>query len=217
MQTFESLLVTIAALLPIVNPLGTAPIFLAMSADLPPAARHHLATVVARNAFLMLAAAMLVGSYVLAFFGISLPVVRVAGGLVLISTGWRLLHARDETAPAPPVTEAWQRELARRGFYPLTFPLTIGPGSISIAITLGARSFGDRVTTALTVATDLVGVAIVALSVYLSYRFATRLIASLGETGTLVFLRLTAFILLCVGVSIFWGGVMGLVEPLLAI
>ena len=90
-------------------------------------------------------------------------------------------------------------------------------GMSSIAITLGARSFGDRVTTALTVATDLVGVAIVALSVYLSYRFATRLSASLGETGTLVFLRLTAFILLCVGVSIFWGGVMGLVEPLLAI
>ena len=217
MQAFESLLVTIAALLPVVNPLGTAPIFLAMSADLPPAARHHLATVVARNAFLMLAAAMIVGSYVLAFFGISLPVVRVAGGLVLVSTGWRLLHTRDEPdAPPPPVKEAWQRELARRGFYPLTFPLTVGPGSISIAITLGARSAGDRVTTALTVVTDLVGVAIIAVCVYLSYRFATRLISSLGDTGTVVFLRLTAFILLCVGVSILWGGVVGLVEPLVS-
>ena len=214
-QAFESILVTIAALLPIVNPLGTAPIFLAMSADLPPAARHHLATVVARNAFLLLAAAMVAGSYVLAFFGISLPVVRVAGGLVLVSAAWRLLHARDEPdTPAPPVTDAWQRELARRGFYPLTFPLTVGPGSISIAITLGARSAGDRVTTMLTVVAGLIGVVVVALTVYLSYRFATRLIASLGETGTVVFLRLSAFILLCVGVSILWGGVEGLIAPL---
>ena len=93
MDAFESLLVTLAALLPIVNPLGTAPIFLAMSADLPPQARHHLATVVARNAFVLLAAALLIGSHVLAFFGISLPVVRVAGGMVLVAAGWKLLHA----------------------------------------------------------------------------------------------------------------------------
>src|SRR5678815_4972647 len=96
MRPFQSVLVTLAALLPIVNPLGTAPIFLAMSADLPALARRHLAVVVARNAFILLAAAMLIGSSVLAFFGISLPVVRVAGGLLLLSTGWRLLHAGDE-------------------------------------------------------------------------------------------------------------------------
>src|SRR5262245_27142431 len=112
-----------------------------MSADLPALARQHLATVVARNAFILLAAAMFIGSYVLAFFGISLPVVRVAGGLVLLASGWRLLHARDERATPPPtsVADAWHREVGRRGFYPLTFPLTVGPGSISIAITLGAR------------------------------------------------------------------------------
>src|SRR5215211_5694209 len=93
MNGFESVLVTLAALIPIVNPLGAAPIFLAMSADLPVQARRHLATVVARNAFLLLAAAMLVGSYVLQFFGISLSIVRVAGGLVVMGAGWRLLHA----------------------------------------------------------------------------------------------------------------------------
>src|SRR5436190_17871315 len=111
MQVFESILVTLAALLPIVNPLGTAPIFLAMSADLPAHARRHLATVVARNAFVLLAAAMLFGSYVLAFFGITVPVVRIAGGLVLLSAAWRLLHD-GETPAAPPssVTDAWQRE-----------------------------------------------------------------------------------------------------------
>jgi multiple antibiotic resistance protein len=196
MEAFESILVTLAALLPIVNPLGTAPIFLAMSADLPSAARRHLATVVARNAFILLAAAMLAGSYVLAFFGISLAVVRVAGGLVLLAAGWRLLHAGDEPdAPPTAVSDAWQRELARRGFSP------------------GRAVEGPAV--ALAVITDLAGLAIVALTVYLSYRFASRLIAALGETGTNVFLRLSAFILLCVGVSILWSGILGLVQPLM--
>lgn len=214
MQVFESILVTLAALLPIVNPLGTAPIFLAMSADLPADARRHLATVVARNAFVLLAAAMLFGSYVLAFFGISVPVVRVAGGLVLLSAAWRLLHAGETpVAPPSPVVDAWQREVASRGFYPLTFPLTIGPGTISIAITLGARGTG-RTFSPLTLATDLIGVAIISLTVYLSYRFASRLIASLGESGTNVFLRLSAFILLCVAVAILWSGIVGLLATI---
>lgn len=211
----ESILVTLAALLPIVNPLGAAPIFLAMSADLPAHARRHLATVVARNAFLLLAAAMLVGSYVLQFFGISLAVVRVAGGLVLVAGGWRLLHEGhgvEETSTT--VVDAWEREVADRAFYPLTFPLTVGPGSISIAITLGARNASDQATRVTYVIADLVGISVITLAVYLSYRFASRLIASLGETGTNVFLRLSAFILLCVGIAILWGGIVGLVEPL---
>jgi multiple antibiotic resistance protein len=213
MNPFESILVTLAALLPIVNPLGTAPIFLAMSADLPSAARRHLATVVARNTFLMLTAAMLAGSHVLAFFGISLPVVRVAGGMVLLAAGWRLLHAGEvPDAPPTPVSTAWERELARRGFYPLTFPLTVGPGSISIAVTLGAGSAGSAALAR--VGTDVIGIAIISLAVYLSYRFASRVIGALGETGTNVFLRLSAFILLCVGVAIVWSGILGLTEPL---
>ena len=218
METLASILVTVAALLPIVNPLGTAPIFLAMSADLPPEARHHLATVVARNAFLLMAGVLLVGSYVLAFFGISVPIVRVAGGLVLVSAGWRLLHVGDDpdsVGSAPALRDAWERQLERRGFYPLTFPLTVGPGSISVAITLGAREAGDPVARAIAAASDIAGIVIVALCVYLSYRFATRLIQSLGETGTMVFLRLSAFVILCVGVAILWNGVVGLVEPLI--
>ena len=211
MNAFESILVTLAALLPIVNPLGSAPIFLAMSADLPPQARRHLATVVARNAFFLLIAAMLIGSYVLRVFGISLPVVRVAGGLVIMAAGWRLLHdGYAVQEPRPAVAEAWERELAVRGFYPLTFPLTVGPGSISIAITLGARRSRDAAVAAMDVATDIVGVVIIAVIVYLSYRFASKLITRLGEVGTSVFMRLSAFIMLCVGVSILWSGVVGL-------
>lgn len=213
MQGYEQILVTLAALLPIVNPLGTAPIFLAMSADLPAQARRHLAATVARNAFLMLAAATLIGSYVLAFFGISLAVVRVAGGLVLLATGWELLHAgTGDYRPPTPVTDAWQREVGRRAFYPLTFPLTVGPGSISVAIALNARE--ARPFAILPLAIDLAGMAIIAVTVWFSYRFASRLVTVLGETGTNVFLRLAAFILLCLAISILWSGIVGLIATL---
>jgi len=201
--------------MPIVNPLGSAPIFLSMSADMPTAARRQLSRQVAWNSFLLLAAAMLVGSHVLRLFGISVPIVQVGGGLLVIANGWRLLNAKGAAQDGKPAVEdAWEREVARRAFYPLTFPLTVGPGSISIAITLGAGISSRPTTGVVDFLTDLIGVALVALSVYLSYRFASRLIALLGDTGAEVFLRLSSFILLCVGVSIMWGGIASLVRSL---
>jgi multiple antibiotic resistance protein len=110
---------------------------------------------------------------------------------------------------------AWEREVERRGFYPLTFPLTVGPGSISIAITLGARTPSRGGWSTGELLAELVGVVLIALTVFLSYRFASRVISLLGETGTIVFLRLSSFILLCVGVSIVWSGIVDLVQPLL--
>jgi len=212
----NAVLFTLAALLPIVNPLGSAPIFLSMTADLPSAARRNLAAAVGRNSFLMLMSAMLVGTYVLRIFGVSLPIVRVAGGLLVTANGWRLLNHDESGTTNPDPVDAWEREVARRAFYPLTFPLTVGPGSISVAVALvekapssGARTLGE-------VAAALVGVLIVSLTVFLSYRFSSRLIAYLGDTGTVVFLRLSSFILLCVGVAIIWSGVVDLVQPLLS-
>jgi multiple antibiotic resistance protein len=207
----------VAALIPIVNPLGSAPIFLSMSADLPTVARRQLSRRVAWNSFLLLAAAMLIGSHVLQFFGISVAIVRVAGGLLVVANGWRLLNADDTPAPdKATVQDAWEREVARRAFYPLTFPLTVGPGSISIAVTLGAGISSRPTTGVIDLISDVAGVAIVAAAVYLSYRFASRLKALIGETGATVFLRLSSFILLCVGVSIMWGGIIELVQPLVA-
>ena len=204
---------TVAALLPIVNPLGSAPIFIAHSAGLPSAGRLRLALVVARNTLLLLVSAMLAGSHVLAFFGISIPIVRVAGGLLVLATGWKLLNAGDELdAPPSAMSDAWQRETEKVAFYPLTFPLTVGPGSISVAITLGAGAALARPSGLLTVAGNLMGAVVIAAAVYICYRFAPTVSTVLGETGTSVFLRLSAFILLCVGVAIFWSGAVGLVQ-----
>ena len=212
----NAVLFSLAALLPIVNPVGSAPVFLSMTADLPVAARQRLAIVVARHAFLLLCAATLVGSYVLRIFGVSLPIVRVAGGLLVTSASWRLLNDDSRPADDPGPIEAWEREVTRRAFYPLTFPLTVGPGSISVAITLGAKAQSGNTWSTRELIADFVGITIVALTIFLSFRFASRLTAYLGETGTTVFLRLSSFILLCVGVSIIWSGIVDLVRPLLA-
>jgi multiple antibiotic resistance protein len=142
---------------------------------------------------------------VLQFFGITLPVVRIAGGLVVTFFGWNLLHSGEpaeerEAAPASP-TDA---------FYPLTMPLTVGPGSMSVAITLGSqrpKEATDLAELALLGGGAAAGLLAIALTVFFCYRFAEPVVAALGERGTSVLLRLSAFILLCIGIQIMWNGV----------
>jgi multiple antibiotic resistance protein len=198
----------IAALLPVVNPPGCAPVFLSLTPGASDATRTLLARRLAINGSLLLVAAMLIGSYVLGFFGLSLSVVKIAGGLLVIATGWRLLNsegASESASMAPKV--AWAAdEMTRRSFYPLTFPLTVGPGSLSVALTLGAGTRGPDVSVLIGVAGAMMGIAGVGLAIYLCYRFAGSVMAMLGATGTAVLLRLSAFILLAVGVEILCNG-----------
>jgi multiple antibiotic resistance protein len=204
----------IGALLPIVDPLGGAPIYLAMTTELTTDQRNRMAKTVAINSFLLLMASALIGAYVLDFFGVSIPAVQVAGGIVVCAIGWQLLNSPN-TAPALERNSSvvvTLEELQERAFYPMTMPLTVGPGSISVAITLGANpSPGLRASLAVALA-HAMGIVVVALSVYLCYRYAERLVRILGKVGTGVVVRLLAFILLCIGVQICWNGVHALIE-----
>ena len=210
-----AVLVTIAALVPITNPPGNAPIFLSLTAGLGDAERAAMARRVALNCLALLVVATFVGTYILQFFDLSLPVVRVAGGLLVAATAWRLLTAEGGSgSDAPSATmHKTASEVAGRAFYPLSFPLTVGPGSISIAITLGASLPSRGVTAVATSAGLIVGITVVCLAIWLAYRFAPRFVRLLGETGTAVFLRLSAFILLCIGVQILWDGASELLAP----
>jgi multiple antibiotic resistance protein len=211
---FETMLVAVAALLPIVNPLGGAPIYLANTVDLTSDQHGELALRVARNCALLLLGSLLLGAYVLDFFGLSIPIVQVAGGLVVCSIAWSLLQAPDA---APPVQAEARRavssdDLRRRAFYPLTMPLTVGPGSISVAIALGANQ-SSTVRSGIDVGlAHLCAVTIVAIAIFLCYRYADRILRRLGDTGTAVVMRMSAFILLCIGVQILWNGVSALLR-----
>jgi len=212
-EIINSFLLIYAGLFPIVNPVGGAPIFLGLTKQTPDAERHALAARVALNGFLLLLGSLFVGSYVLEFFGITLPVVRVGGGLVVIAFAWKLLNeavveqrATGEGERAVPPIDA---------FYPLTMPLTVGPGSISVAITLGSQrpnmpgSIADLVLLGSGAVTGLLAIA---MTIYLCYRFADRIVAALGAGGTNVLIRLSAFILLCIGIQIVWNGYSALVS-----
>ena len=156
----------------------------------------------------VVAASLLVGAYVLDFFDLSVPIVQVAGGLVVCSLAWSLLNQPDE--PIEWVHEAAKPlsrpDLRTRAFYPLTMPLTVGPGSISVALTIGANQSQSVRSLIVNSAAHATGIFVVALFVFVVLRYADTIMRKLGPTGTAVLLRLSAFILLCIGVQITWNG-----------
>jgi multiple antibiotic resistance protein len=206
---FKALVLVPVTLLPIINPLSTAPVFVAtVGGDSALAAR--LARQVAINAWFVVVTSMLIGTYVLAIFGISLPVVRVGGGLLVASTAWRMLHRTEDddvhAAAAEKAAEMPYAEVVRRSFFPITFPLTTGPGTIAASITLGSQI---PTTPALYLAGAIVaaaGAVVVSMTLYLIFKNSTRVVAWLGPVGMLVMTRLMAFILLCIGIQIMWNG-----------
>ena len=160
------------------------------------------------NSFLLLIGAVLIGAYVLDFFGLSIPAIQVAGGIVVCAIAWSMLN--NPNGPTPLARNGAAKltpdELGERAFYPLTMPLTVGPGSISVALTLGANPVQGLRPLLVTAVAHALGILIVAVAVYLCYRYADRILRKLGPTRTSVVVRLSAFILLCIGVQICWNG-----------
>ena len=206
----KNLFLILSALFPIVDPLGGSPIFLALTREYSPGARKALAWRIAMNSFILLVGSYLIGTHVLAFFGISLPVVQVGGGLIVISTGWTLLKQRDDDEHMQVKGKIRPQDPLRHAFYPLTMPLTVGPGSISVAITLGANATQHHGINFLAIVAAIVGSVLLAVSIFLCYGFAGRLARILGATGMTVILQFTSFLLVCIGVQIPWNGVSAL-------
>ncbi|MTJ83245.1 MAG: NAAT family transporter [Telmatospirillum sp.] len=204
-QVLAAYLAVVIGLFPIVNPLGMAPIFLRLTAGSTDRVQATLAGRIAVGGLALMVASLFVGSYILAFFGLTVAAVQVAGGLVVVASGWRLLQQGDDSREREQRSLVSDDILLTRSFYPLTMPLTVGPGTISVAITLGAKGAGSGNLLSEAIGAIL-GVATVAGSIYISYRFANKLLSLLGDGGRDVFLRLSAFILLCLGVQIVWNG-----------
>jgi multiple antibiotic resistance protein len=208
----NAFLLVYAGLFPIVNPIGSAPIFLRLTQPYAGPQRHSLARGVGVNSFVLLLGSLFIGSHVLVFFGITLPIVRIAGGLVVAAFGWRLLHANEDSEDLRSAAENTPG-VSIDAFYPLTMPLTVGPGSISVAIALGSQrpAGSDDVTQLVALAGGAVaGLAAIAITIYVCFRFAGNLVAVLGARGTSVVMRLSAFILFCIGIQIVWNGYLSL-------
>lgn len=206
-DVFEATLLVAVALFPIVNPLSGALIFLGLTEGATRPERAALARRIGINGFLLLLASMLIGGKLLAFFGVSLPVVQVGGGLVVIALGWHMLQANEGE---PRHTPEAGTGISSQAFYPLTLPITVGPGSISVAIALGANTQRQMYGWPALWLSAVLGPLLIGISIYICYRSAERVEKWLGATGMSVFMRLSAFIILCVGIQILWNGIAAL-------
>src|SRR5215472_12813178 len=175
--------------------------------------RRALSWRVALNSLVLMIGSYLIGAHVLNFFGVSLPVVQVGGGLVVVSMGWGMLMEKEEAHDVAR-KNVQGPDVFRHAFYPLTLPLTVGPGSISVAVTLGANSthrYGFHIPV---IVAALIAMALIAASVFLCYGFADRLARMLGKTTMTVIVRLSSFLLVCIVVQIIWNGISSLLSSL---
>jgi len=209
----KSYLAIVITLLPIMNPPSGAAMFLSVTNGASAKTRHVLAKSVARNSFLMLLGFILLGSFVLKFFGISKDIVLIGGGLLVAKLGWGLMNAENMTPKHNEQLAEQQtpEKLLHTAFYPICFPMTIGPGVLAASITLSVSVtglFSDVTVTQLIARTlgTLLGIATLAFTVRVCYGYAEKLMSMLGENGAVVFLRICAFILLCIGIQLVWDG-----------
>ncbi|MCU1222704.1 MAG: multiple antibiotic resistance (MarC)-related protein [Edaphobacter sp.] len=217
---WEYFVLGFSALLPLVNPLGSALVFLGLVGISPPHVYRALARKIAINLVIFFAVVELVGSALLSFFGISLPIVQVSGGIVLAAMGWSLLNEKS-AAPNPEKIQAGSPvetpgeidTLTEKAFYPFTFPVTAGPGSIVVMLTLSVHgSQGNLTSRVLSHVGLLIAAIVLSALVYLCYAYAPRITRSISPSTAHGILRVVAFILLCIGVQIAWNGLSELLK-----
>ena len=220
---WDAFFLTFSALLPLINPLGSALVFLGLVGDAPPEVYRTLARRIAINNVIFLAIIELIGSAILNFFGISLPIVELAGGIVIAAIGWGVLNEKDSSAnkrekeeECGAQTAAEFSELKNKSFYPFTFPVTSGPGTLVAMLTLAAHI--SMRSLALNIAGhvgEFAAVVFLSLLVYFCYAYAPRITSKISPSTAHGILRVVAFILLCIGVQIAWNGLAVLLKTIL--
>lgn len=213
-EVLSSFLLVFGSLFPIVNPPGSAFMFLAHTRMATHGQRSELAARVAIYAFLIVNGSLYVGSAVLTLFGVSVPALRVGGGLVIAVAGWRLLNAKQGATDRDVELEYSGDNLKTAAFYPLTMPLTTGPGTIAVTIALGTGQPFASGGPSLSMLGALLAAAAISALIYLSFRFADRMEGLLGRALTDALMRLFALLLLCIGVEIMWSGFSAMLRSL---
>ena len=214
----DTFLLVFAALFPVVNPPGTALVFLTLTKQASVGARRTLARRVAVNAFFVMALSLLVGAFILKFYGISVPVLRVAGGFVVAVAGWQLLNegsSKDiDKSPEP----GQKIDYSSQAFYPLTLPLTTGPGTIAVMISLGLSraAYSSYSADIHFLLAGLFATIAMAVMIYVCFAYSNWIQQVLGRGGTEIAVRLSAFILFCLGVQIIWTGASDLLRVVIA-
>ncbi len=193
------------ALFPILNPPAMAPVFLTLTSAVSDRQRNRLSLLIGTYTALFLTGLLLVGGWILKILGISIPVVAIAGGILLFHAAWRMLN-KD-----PRVTQSEEAEIRssmeNKAFFPLTMPVTAGPGAIAVTLSLVPRGSILQTSTLLAFLATACGIILAGVTVFVFYRFSGPVIRRLGETGAATISQISAFVLLAIGVQLVWSGV----------
>lgn len=204
----EVILLVIAGLLPIMNPFSTAPLLIALTAGMSAQERNRQTLLGCLYAFAILATFLIGGRFIISFFGISLPGIRIAGGLLVSTLGFRMIF------PPPPADED-QKVAAKRdiAFSPLAMPSLSGPGSISVVLAASGQIPDNYLVIGNIVV--VIGIAATTLLSWLVLRGSVYLVKFLGPSGIDALTRIFGFLLICIGVQFFLNGTSEFFLPLL--
>ena len=204
-QVTSTFLFAFASFIPVLNPFGGAMFFLALTPNIDEDTRKMMVNRIVFYSMIIMLVSLFAGHLILSFFGISMGALRVGGGLVLISAGWQALNEAthddsDNASIEPPKS---RKKLLSMAFYPITLPLTMGPGMIAVSTAIGTGMIGHGLG-------SLIGCLLATIAtlatVYVCYRYSDRVSKAVGATGADALSRIFAFILLCIGISILWQG-----------
>ncbi|HEY8521058.1 MAG TPA: MarC family NAAT transporter [Gammaproteobacteria bacterium] len=200
---------TVLALLPIVNPLSAIGVLLAITADLTERERNEQILRACVYMFFILVAFLIAGGLIMSFFGISIPGLRIAGGLLVAYLGFRMLFPEQATISGQERKEAVEKEDV--SFTPLAMPSLSGPGSIAVVVGL-STTLQQRDDVVIGYVFIIVGIAITALISYSVLRASTKLHELMGATGINAVSRIMGFIMICIGVQFVINGVLEIVR-----
>ncbi|MCC5655008.1 MarC family protein [Nostoc sp. XA013] len=204
MSLIPNTLATFMALFPIANPIGAVPVFYTLTATETSSQRHQQALQTATNVVLVLAVFLVAGRWILEFFGISLSVLRLAGGLLVAHTAWEMVTVRQRLTPSEK-DEAMEKEDI--SFTPMAVPLISGPGAIGVVTSLSI-SFNHWVE----YLESLVGIVLIGISLYLCLVLGEPLIKRLGRNGVGALNRVFGFFILAIGVRFIADGSISLLK-----
>jgi multiple antibiotic resistance protein len=206
MELTSAFIAALTALFPLMNPVGNTPIFFSITSNDSPAFRRRIALKTAINVLIILTVCLLAGKYILAMFGLSVPILRLAGGLVVASVGWSMLN-KSPSLEDKASEEA--RDKIDVSLSPMALPIIANPGAISVAISLGADQTGLWSTLG-----NLAALALLTILNYVCLILGEPVVRKLGVNGMNALNKILGFIVLGIGVSLIWAGIHDLIKSI---
>ena len=204
MEITTALLAALAALFPLLNPVGNTPIFFGITAGDTPQFRRKQAFKIAINVFLILTICLLFGRYILAMFGLTVPILRLAGGLVVGNVGWGLLHQSPRLTDQ---ADSEARDKVDISLSPMALPIIANPGAMSVAISLGAGAMTFEATTG-----ALIALALLTILNYVCLILGEPMVKKLGQNGMDAFNKVLGFLVLGIGTNLVVSGIHDLIK-----